>query len=884
MSDPSTPATPAQDSTIRTPDQRLRVFVSSTLQELAPERGAVREAVEKLRLTPVMFELGARSHPPRDLYRAYLQQSQVFVGVYWERYGWVAPGESVSGLEDEYNLSGTLPKLIYVKAPSPKRELRLDALLDRVRGDDDASYKSFNTPEELRNLLADDLALLLTERFELSAVLASVGRDARLQAGALPSPLTRLIGREAELTAVDTLMARDDVRLITLVGPGGIGKTRLVLSVAAAWQSKLRDGARFVSLAAVNEAVQVPLAVAQALGLRDLGRAEALSAVQAALADRQMLLVLDNFEQVPDAAVVLSEWLSHAPGLRILVASRSLLHLTGEHSVELGPLALPDLGRPLVLAEQLALSSVQLFVERARAVKPDFELTEDNVGDVARICFALDGVPLALELAAARVRMLPPAALLARLDRGLGLLSGGASDLPERQQTLRNTIDWSVRLLPEGEQQLFAQLGVFSRSFTLAAAEGVCGPDTPDVLGSLAGLVDGSLVRQEARESELSFSWLGVVREYALELLTESGKKEELARRHAGYYHGLAAEARSVLRGPEQGAWLDRLDFAYDNLRTTMRFDLDQHDLEAAVEFAWNLYVLWWVGGHLGEVHSWMNEVLAAKEPLPPLTCARALYFASAVSFWQQVDARIVPGLEESVALFHQQGEESAAGLASISLGLAQLAFVPPDVTGATAVFEAGLAAFRGAKDEWGESLVLLSRGRVALFRGEVDGARRDFDDSLTLTRRGHNDLGGAIALNHLGWTSVLLGNTAEAGTLFRDGLTRSARLRHDEGIAYGLEGLLAVSVLQGDVARVARLLGATQVRREQLGLRTTVNAAYYEPALNALRARSDAAAFDTEAAIGRALNNDDAVSYALDTAGAQATQTGEQPHELNPA
>lgn len=205
-------------------------------------------------------------------------------------------------------------------------------------------------------------------------------------------------------------------------------------------------------------------------------------------------------------------------------------------------------------------------------------------------------------------------------------------------------------------------------------------------------------------------------------------------------------------------------------------------------------------------------------------------------------------------------------------------------MTGATAVFEAGLAAFRGAKDEWGESLVLLSRGRVALFRGEVDGARRDFEQSLTLARRGHDDLGGAIALNHLGWTAVLLGNTAEAGTLFRDGLTRSARLRHDEGIAYGLEGLLAVSVLQGDVARVARLLGATQVRREQLGLRTTVNAAYYEPALNALRARSDPAAFDTQAAAGRALNNDEAVSYALDTAGAQVTQTGEPTHELNPA
>jgi predicted ATPase len=862
MTIPDSHTAPAATPVIRTPDQRLRVFVSSTLQELADERQAVREAIEALRLTPVMFELGARPHPPRELYRAYLEQSQVFVGLYWQRYGWLAPGEHVSGLEDEFNLSGQRPKLIYVKTPAPEREKRLEGLLNRVRAEDAASYKSFQTANELRELLADDLALLLSERYELSQLPAVASWDT--QVGIPPAPLTSLIGREADLQATLTLLERQEVRLVTLVGPGGIGKSRLALAVASAWQERTTDAVRFVSLESVKEAEQVPLAVARALGLRDLGGAALQDAVQFALAQQPLLLVMDNFEQVLDAASMVGTWLAYAPALRVLVTSRAPLQLSGEHRFDVEPLTVADPDRPPTLEALRQLSGVRLFVERARAVKPDFELTEDNAFDVTRICWALDGVPLALELAAARIRILSPAALVARLGQGLSLLTGGARNLPERQRTLRDTIAWSVALLSEPERVLFARMGVFARTMTLPAAEGVCGEDGLDVLGLLTALVDSSLLRQESREQEPSFSWLGVVREYALERLTDSGQREALEVRHAEYHHALAVEARTGLQGPEQALWLERLSFVYDNLRSTMRFDLERDDFENATTLAWNLYVLWWAGGHLGEVRGWMESVLASREPLLPLTRATALYFAHTVSFWQQADARIIPGLEESVALFEQQGERSKSGLASISLGLARLTSNPSEIEHGARAFKDSLEDFRAVGDRWGEALALIPNGRMSLARGNVAQAQRDFEASRAITQDIGDDLSAAVALNHLGWIALQQGDLEQAHEHFGGGLRRSARLCHAEGMAYGLEGLLAVAVLRGDATQAARLLGATEVRRARLGLYITVNAPYYESALAALRARTDPAAFVAEMESGGQLSTEDAVREAL--------------------
>ena len=312
----------AETGLIRTPDQRVRVFVSSALQELAAERRAVRDAITGLRLVPVMFELGARPHPPRNVYRAYLAQSQVFVGIYWQSYGWVAPGEPVSGLEDEYVLSAGMPRLIYVKSPAPDREPRLAEMLNRIKDSGDVSYQRFSDPEELQSLVQNDLAVLLSERFEM----AHAGASQAQEAPALPALATPLVGREREAVAASDLVLGEGVRLVTLTGPGGVGKSRLALEVAGRLGPGFADGVRFVDLAPVQRADLVAAAIAAALGLRTSG-GPLIADVKAYLRPRRLVLLLDNFEQVTEAAPLVAELLAAAAGLVVLVTSRTVLRL-----------------------------------------------------------------------------------------------------------------------------------------------------------------------------------------------------------------------------------------------------------------------------------------------------------------------------------------------------------------------------------------------------------------------------------------------------------------------------------------------------------------------------------------------------------------------------
>ena len=479
QNDAMTPAT----GSIRTPDQRLRVFVSSTLKELAPERRVVRAAIEGLLLAPVMFELGARPHPPRDLYRAYLEQSDVFVGLYAERYGWIAPGEEISGLEDEYRLApAEMPKLVYIKDGADHEE-RLEALLDRIRDDDGTSYTYFTDIDELAELIRADLATLLAERFAVSAG-APVPQAVDGPAVALPSAFTPLVGRDRELGAVVDLL-EGDARLITLTGSGGIGKSRLAIEAAAQVRDRFPGGVVFVDLAPVTDPALVLSAIAEALGVRDgMGRIEDL--LRTALQDRRILLLVDNFEQVIDGAPVLRSLLQDAPLATALVTSRILLRVSGEHGMEIGPLVLPDLEREAAVEIDGPNPSVDLFVSSVRAAKPDFQLTPQNVVAIRKICVALDGVPLAIELAAAHARVLAPADLLDRLHRRLAVLAGGGRDLPERQRTMRAAIEWSVQLLPPSAHELLIRLGVFAGSFSLEAVEAIADDlDGGEVLSDL---------------------------------------------------------------------------------------------------------------------------------------------------------------------------------------------------------------------------------------------------------------------------------------------------------------------------------------------------------------------------------------------------------------
>jgi len=822
--------------------------------------------VERLHLAPVMFELGARPHPPRDLYRAYLRQSDVFVGLYGDRYGWVAPGETVSGLEDGYNLAPGLPKLIYIREPSDGREPRLTELLDRVRDDDGASFKYFSTPQELRRLLEADLATLLAERFDQSRPVLGVETAPIVlepDPATTPVPLTALIGRQAELDRVESLLGRESVRLVTLIGPGGIGKSRLAIGLANRAQER-GDETAFVDLTPVSNAGLVPNVMAEALGVLDTGDRPIAEKLTSALRQRRILIVLDNFEQVLAAAPKLTSLLSAAPGVKLIVSSRTILRVSGEHAVEVGPLALPGTG---TADDPAAAASVALFVERARAVKPDFEVTPQNVEAIAAICVALDGVPLALELAAARSRMLTPAAMLARLDRRLTLLSAGPRDLPARQQTLRSTIEWSTQLLGAGESRLLEQLGVFAGAFSLEAVEFVAGESSAggsDPLTVLGVLVDNSLVREKDRSGRPYYSLLSTVREYALEQLEAAGTLQETRAAHARYFVTLAHALEPDLKDGGQREAIALLNQDRDDLRAVARFLLDSGETTTIAAFSWSLLIYWWLGGLLGEVRAWMDELLGSDVALDDRTRARALYFTHSINLWNDANERVVPGLSESAGLFGRVGDRSGEGLAVLSLALAAIADRPPDPARADEALTRSLDLLREAHDGWGEAMALLTQGRVALVQKSVHRAMERFEESLALARSQDEDMGIATALQHLGWAQLVLGRADDAKTSFDESLVRSAQLGHAEGVAYGLEGLTAIAAAGGRAERAGRLLRASESLRRQTGLGDATSFSFHKHYLAPILAGDQAEELERARHEGRDLSIDEAVTFAL--------------------
>ncbi len=410
-------------------------------------------AVSALRLTPVMFEAGARPHAPRDLYRAYLAQSDVFVGLYWQRYGQVGPRKHVSGLEEEFELSAGLPRLLYIKVPAPDREPRLAGLLERIERQ--ASYRLFRTPAELGRLLRDDLATLLSERFAAAATAARRGP------GPLPVSATSLFGREEAIGEVAGLLARSGVRLVTLTGPGGVGKTRLAVAVGEQLGDRFGSGTVFVPLATVTDPGRVLAGIARAVGADLAGAGSPLEVLAERLGGDAWLLILDNLEQVVEAAHDLGELLARCPGVVMLATSRTVLGLRAERECPVLPLPPPADPATVTVQELAASPAVALFVDRARAVRPGFALTEENAAAVAEICRRLEGVPLAIELAAARTRLLDPGALLGRLAVSLDALGTGTVDMPERQRTLRATVEWSVCLLDDAERSLLEVATIF---------------------------------------------------------------------------------------------------------------------------------------------------------------------------------------------------------------------------------------------------------------------------------------------------------------------------------------------------------------------------------------------------------------------------------------
>jgi predicted ATPase len=835
---------------IRTPDQRLRVFVSSTLRELAPERHAVRSALERLALAPVMFELGARPHPPRALYRAYLEQSDIFIGIYGEQYGWIAPGEEVSGIEDEYQLVADVPKLIYIKN-SPHRQERLESLLARIRDDDRVSYVNFADPDELASLVTADLATLLAERF------SAVGRWAGAEAATIvpspditapPAPLTRLIGRHEEVKAVAQLISTHGNRLVTITGPGGVGKSRLAVAAAHEVSNAFPDGVVFVDLAPVMDIDSVFPAIAHAVGLRDEAGMSSQIQVVKAFGHRRMLLVLDNFERLTDAAENIQTLLTGS-AITVLATSRIPLHIDGEQSIVLTPLR--------------SEAAIDLFVERVRAVKPTFQLTNENAWAVRSICSLLDNLPLALELAAARARVLSPEALLQRLDAAL--LVGRGPGRPERQRTLLATIEWSAQLLRRRERELLSRLGVFRGGFSLDAALWVGNDlDGDDALRALETLVDGSLVQETDHGARVLLSMLTTVREFARTELAQRGDRERWEGKSAQFYSQLAQNALPALISHDHEDWVERLSDELDEIRATADHYRSTREWNAIADLVWDLYWFWWATGRFSETREWIAELAPLEAQLSEPTRNRMRFLRVMSSDWTKHDRHRLPMLKEAIGYFHQS--DDAYGEVMVRLGAALLSVhsSPPAIAAAEKHLSRARHLIETLNSPFLEAEMWLIFGQAKLQERDFTHAAQLFGSSYAAATASGVTLIQAASEYHIGWASMLDGKVDVARNHFAQQLRTASRIENDVSIAYALEALSAVAASRGDIKQAGRFLGAAENLRDKTGSLGPSAFSYHQPILAGVASGPNAAILQKAQSEGRSSPLESIVEEAL--------------------
>ena len=775
---------------IFTPDRRLRVFVSSTLRELALERMAAREAISSLRLAPVLFEQGARPHAPRDLYAAYVDQCDVFIGVYWQSYGWIAPNAEISGLEDELGLARGKPMLLYVKEPAPEREERLSALISRIEDEAGSAYRTFSTADELRALVTDDLALLLTERFHATA-------ETPEELSALPARTTSFVGRDDELAELIRLIEPRDVRLVTLTGPGGIGKTRLAVEAARRLAPRFPDGVAYVALDRLADPELVPAAIADALGLPSLGPDQP-TALARRLREQRLLLVLDNFEHLLVGAPLVTLLLEAAADLEVLATSREPLRLQGEHEY-----AVPQLA-----------DAPELFMERVRAVRPDIVWDEENVGAANEICRRVDGLPLAVELVAAGARMLAPRELLEHLGSSLDAPSSGRRDAPARQQTVRATIDWSYGLLAESERDLFERLGVFDGSFTIEAARTVAGTSGSTALTTLSALVDKSLLLHAASESETRFRMLQVVSEYAAERLDGRADAGVVRVAHAGYYLELGRAAYSGLRGSEQRGWKEVLDLENGNVRRALESLTRADRLDDATELVWSIYV-YWLTGHYLEGRKVVEEILTPGGEISEQARARLRTVDGLLAALLSDLASAQAQLGQALAWY--EGHEDDEGRAGALCGLG-LATAPFDSDHARTLLLESARLFAATGDMWGEAIVLSALGWLDTGRGDFT-EKALFERAYELARFVDDEIATAHSATDLAELRLAAGDSAAAREVLEVALDAYEALRLYDGLSYGLEAASRLVWSEGGSAEAARLLGAADGLRAEVGV-----------------------------------------------------------------
>jgi predicted ATPase len=760
-----------------------------------------------------------------------------------------------------------MPKLIYVK-DADTRDERLTELIARIQADDTAAYLHFRSAAELEDQVAGDLAMLLAERFDESRAEAVDEEEATpTLVGRVPVPYTTTIGRKDDIEAVRTLLARGTDRVVTLTGPGGIGKSRLAIESALACGDLFPDGVYFVLLEGVFEAGLLLPTIAYYLGIRDNGEAALEERIAHALADRRVLIVLDNFEQIVDAAPVLVRLYTVAPTATFLVTSRIVLRIRGERVYDVAPLTTPAGERPASLDPSTRTAAVALFVDRARAIDPRFDVTPQNARDLADICRRLEGLPLAIELAAAKVRILSPAGIAARLEQSLPLLTAAVRDLPERHRTMRATIDWSVSLLPAEQRELLEDLGVFATRFTLEAVEalGAGRPWGATAIDALAALADGSLVKQSEVGGRRVFSLLAMVREYALGRLKERGDAVRMRRAHADYYRELVQRIAPDLDGPEQVEAVMRLGLELPNLRAAVRHLIYTNRLDDAGDFAWSLLIYWWISGFFAEVRVWMLELLEKQhdEPITQHTRAIAWFFALWGEMWQRPSEQVVAGLGECVRLFRESGDEDASAMALAARATARVQYSDLDVDKAESELREALVVLRERGNRWAEAITEVSLGRLAWVRGAPEDALAHFDRASSVAEAGGDLFTTSVAGNLHGRLTFQLGRIEEAEREFVHTLLLSLRLHYDEGVAYGLEGVCAVAAAHGEAWRAAALAVAAGVIRQRIGIFDVEAFTVHTPYLDILRGRDPQSVAAGELA-GAELTIAEAVQLAL--------------------
>ncbi len=720
-------------------------------------------------------------------------------------------------------------------------------------------YRKLGVNSRTKAIAQANKAGLLDQSFEITSI-PSVAYEHNL-----PAPLTSFIGREQEIREIKNFLNSN--RLLTLTGTGGSGKSRLALRVAADVIDQFLDGVFIVDLAPIQDSQLVLNTIAGTLDIREVPGEPLIETLKHTFVEKRILLLLDNFEQIIDAALFVSELLSASPYLKVLVTSREALTIYGEQVYNLPPMSIPDPENLESTQRLLQYESIQLFYQRAKAVKPDFTITDKNASAIAEICFRLDGLPLAIELAAACSNLYSPEMIRKRLDNRLAILTSGSRDVPLRLQTLRGTLDWSYDLLDGGEQTLFARLSVFQGGRTVDSSEAVCSPGLPgDVLDGLESLLNKNLLYQEGGQlGEPRFYMLETIHEYAHEKLAESGEVEEIRQLHAEYFASLAAEAEQELYGPRQGYWLDKLRVEYDNLRTAMGRSLGGADVLLGFQIIGALRYFWYSDGLIAEGLRWIERALEYKGEIPMAIRAKVYITAVDLSFVQGDQEKERLYGRKALELAQDSGDELTRAWALLSFSKSFSASQDQVPDGILHCKES-LALFQELNYIPGITIALNVLGELSRIAGDYEAAEGYYLQCLELSRQADDKRRIAVTLANLSSIAMHQSEYQQAEMLERESLKMAVELGTKYYIGLSLACLSGPVAMQGRPEQGAILLGASESVLETMGAKLQpADQIEVDRYLVAIREQLDGRSFENALAEGRGMSFDQAVSFALD-------------------